>query len=136
MTNNGIDLAGLTATLRTAADTFRSIAWNAPDPEGDRMAQENDAATLTAREVVVLMAYQRLAADTWPATATDEQGNRWGVVVFLDDMVPLVSGDLNGLDEVRAAALSLAARTEGEFSSIVTDEFGETRVVFEAGILG
>jgi hypothetical protein len=91
------------------------------------------AAALTPRHTVVLAAYQELTRG-W--ATPDAAGNVWGIGVFLDDMWPLIVGDLDGRDETLAVVLDLAARTEGEFSSVVTDEFGETRIVFERGILG
>jgi hypothetical protein len=94
------------------------------------------AAELTDRHYVVLMAYQALAVYAAPDIRPDKDGNRWGATVYLDDMWPLIVGDVNGRDETLAVVLDLAARTEGEFSSVVTDEFGETRIVFERGILG
>ena len=127
-------------TNRSAAAALASIDWDAPDPEGERMARENDEAArlpLAPRESIVLMAYQELAQRAATgADFADLDGNVWGVTVFLDDMWPLVVGDLSGRDEVRAVLLALSARTEGEFSSVVEDEFGETRVVLDAGILG
>src|SRR5262245_58316016 len=95
----------------------------------------NSRPALTARHAVALMAYQSLAVYSTPEVVPDERGDRWGVGVHLDDMWPLVVGDINGRDEMLAVILDLAARTEGEFSSVVTDEFGETLVVFEAGII-
>jgi hypothetical protein len=93
------------------------------------------AAPLTARHSIVLMAYQALAVYEVPEIVPDENGDRWGAVVYLDDMWPMVVEDINGRDEVLAVVLDLAARTEGEFSSVVTDEFGETRIVFYPGII-
>ncbi len=120
MTNRTIDLSGLAAATALAADAFLSIA----------------RPPLTPRHLIVVNAYQRCAAYAVPDIAPDEKGDRWGVTVHLDDMWPLIVEEINGRDEVLAVVLDLAARTEGEFSSVVTDEFGETRIVFEAGILG
>jgi len=94
-----------------------------------------DRPALAPRHAVALMAYQSLATYAVPEVVPDERGDRWGVGVHLDDMWPLAMGDVNGRDEMLAVVLDLAARTEGEFSSVVTDEFGETLVVFEAGII-
>lgn len=94
------------------------------------------AAPLTARHALVLMAYQSLAVYAIPEVVPDEDGDRWGVAVYLDDMWPLLAAELCGREETLAVVLDLAARTEGEFSTVQTDEFGETRIVFEPGILG
>lgn len=93
-------------------------------------------ARLTPRHTIVLDAYQRCAANAAYDVEVDEHGDRWGVAVYLDDMWPMIVEEINGRDEVRAVVLDLATLTEGEFSSVVEDEFGETRVVFDAGIIG
>jgi hypothetical protein len=120
-------------TNPTAAAFLASVDWDAPDPDGERMARENDTPTLTARHLIVINAYQRavIGKDT-----PDAAGNVWGEVAYLDDMWPGIVEEINGRDAVLAVVLDLAARTEGEFSSVVTDEFGETTIVFEAGIVG
>lgn len=118
--NLAATLANLRPAVETARDAFASLA----------------VAGLNPRHAIVLDAYQRLASFAIPAVEVDEHGDRWGVAVYLDDMWPMIVEEINGRDEVLAVVLDLAARTEGEFSSVMTDEFGETRIVFEAGILG
>lgn len=95
---------------------------------------ETAATALDPRHAVALMTYQFLAR--FAGTTLDAHGNAWGVAVFLDDMWPIATGDLNGRDDMLAAILDLSARTEGAHSIVQTDEFGETRVTLFAGILG
>lgn len=88
---------------------------------------------LTPRQAIILTAYHHLA-QCMGAVPVD--GYAWGTVVFLADLAYAVRDEVNGEADTLAVVLDLAARTEGMYSSVVTDEYGETRIVFDAGILG